>query len=166
MALGGCGLQWEKGITYRNSKVPYFIPAPPFFLLIPSDLEHLPFLSFCFKTQVFLHQKKRPLKLVPALMSIFIIVNIFRAEMGVVHTCAILEPELIMLFYKMIIVGLFGSFFFFFWWGQQLGQHHFSSSTGNWSLTSTPLSQWLVGPLLRMLNSPEQYETSNWQGWD
>lgn len=105
-------MQWEKGITYRNSKVPYFIPAPPFFLLIPSDLEHLPFLSFCFKTQVFLHQKKRPLKLVPALMSIFIIVNIFRAEMGVVHTCAILEPELIMLFYKMIIVGLFGSFFF------------------------------------------------------
>lgn len=31
--------------------------------------------------------------------------------MGVVHTCAILEPELIMLFYKMIIVGLFGFFF-------------------------------------------------------
>lgn len=95
-------------------KSPIFYPCPPpLFLLIPSDLEHLPFLNFCFKTQVFLHQKKRPLKLVPALMSIFIIVNIFRAEMGVVHTCAILEPELIMLFYKMIIVGLFGSFFFF-----------------------------------------------------
>lgn len=50
-------------------------------------------------------------ELLPALMSIFIIVNVFTAEMSVQHPCAILESELIMLFYKMIIVGLFGFFF-------------------------------------------------------
>ena len=44
----------------------------------------------------------------PEVMSIFIILSIFRAETGVEYPGAISESQLITLFYKMIIVGFLG----------------------------------------------------------
>lgn len=113
-------------------------------------------------------------ELLPALMSIFIIVNVSTAALGVRHPCAILESELIMLFYKMIIVGLFGFFF--------------SGEANSWaSITSlralvidhiksaiTAALQSFAEDAERRLSqdstvtsdphSLEQYGTSNWQG--
>lgn len=73
--LTDCGLQWRKKIAYVNSRVPDLVPT---FLLIPSDLEHLTFLSLSFKTQkVFsLIEAAKVTELLPALMSFFVIANI------------------------------------------------------------------------------------------
>lgn len=113
-------------------------------------------------------------ELLPALMSIFIIVNVSTAALGVQHPCAILESELIMLFYKMIIMGLLGFFF--------SGEANIWASITSLRALVIDHSKSAITAALRPFaedaerhlsqvstvtsdpHSLEQYGTSNWQG--
>lgn len=111
MTLRGSDLWWEKGNNVLE------LGSPRFGLSFPVDSKWpwTPHFLGPLKTQKsFLHQRRpatEGTELSLALTSVFIIPNIFRAEMGAEPPHAISESELITLFYKMIIVGFFGFFF-------------------------------------------------------
>lgn len=115
-------------------------------------------------------------ELLPALMSFFIIKNSVRAEMGVEHPCAIFESQLIMLFYKMIIAGLFGFFFF------SDEANSWASITSLWALVIDHINSTIQAALWSFAEGAEHYffyedtvasdphslelhATPNWQAW-